>query len=35
MILYNAIDLGLPSGRLWSDRNVGAETESDYGKYFQ
>lgn len=35
MILYNAIDLGLPSGRLWSDRNVGAETETDYGKYFQ
>ncbi len=30
-----AIDLGLPSGRLWADRNVGAEKETDYGKYFQ
>ena len=32
---YKAIDLGLPSGRLWSDRNVGAEKETDYGLYFQ
>ena len=32
---YNAIDLGLPSGRLWADRNVGAEKETDYGLYFQ
>lgn len=32
---YKAIDLGLPSGRLWADRNVGAEKETDYGKYFQ
>ena len=30
-----AIDLGLPSGRLWADRNVGAEKETDYGLYFQ
>ena len=34
-IKYKAIDLGLPSGRLWSDRNVGAEKETDYGLYFQ
>ena len=32
---YKAIDLGLPSGRLWADRNIGAEKETDYGKYFQ
>lgn len=32
---YKAIDLGLPSGSLWADRNVGAESETDYGKYFQ
>ena len=32
---YNAIDLGLPSGLKWSDRNVGAEKETDYGLYFQ
>ena len=32
---YKAIDLGLPSGRLWADRNVGAESETDYGLYFQ
>ena len=32
---YKAIDLGLPSGLKWSDRNVGAEKETDYGKYFQ
>ena len=34
-IKYKAIDLGLPSGRLWADRNVGAEKETDYGLYFQ
>lgn len=28
------IDLGLPSGTIWSDRNVGAETIMDNGKYF-
>ena len=32
---YKAIDLGLPSGRLWADKNVGAEKETDYGLYFQ
>ena len=25
---YKAIDLGLPSGRLWADKNVGAEKET-------
>lgn len=31
---YNFIDLGLPSGTLWCDRNVGAETPEDAGLYF-
>ena len=29
------IDLGLPSGRLWADRNVGADKPEDYGLFFQ
>ena len=29
------VDLGLPSGLLWADRNVGAESPEDYGLYFQ
>lgn len=29
-----AVDLGLPSGTLWADRNVGAEGPDDYGDYF-
>ena len=29
------IDLGLPSGTLWADRNVGAESPEDYGDYFR
>ena len=29
------IDLGLPSGTLWADRNVGAETPEGYGDYFR
>jgi len=29
------IDLGLPSGTLWSKTNLGAENEYDYGKYYQ
>ena len=33
-ITYNAIDLGLPSGTLWADRNVGAATPEAYGDYF-
>jgi hypothetical protein len=28
------IDLGLPSGVLWCDRNVGAVSPKDYGLYF-
>ena len=31
---YEAVDLGLPSGTLWANMNVGAETETDYGDYF-
>lgn len=30
----NAVDLGLPSGTLWADRNVGASSPSDYGDYY-
>ena len=29
-----AIDLGLPSGTLWADRNVGASSPEDYGAFF-
>ena len=29
------VDLGLPSGLLWADRNVGAESPEDPGLYFQ
>jgi hypothetical protein len=29
-----AIDLGLPSGRLWASKNIGAVSEEDYGAYF-
>lgn len=32
---YKAIDLGLPSGLLWSKKNIGAATEEDAGLYFQ
>lgn len=32
---YKMVDLGLPSGLLWADRNVGATSEYDYGLYFQ
>lgn len=28
------VDLGLPSGLLWADRNVGAATPEDFGNYF-
>jgi hypothetical protein len=30
----NKIDLGLPSGTLWADRNVGADSPEAYGDYF-
>lgn len=29
------VDLGLPSGTLWADRNVGAEKPENYGDYFR
>ena len=29
------IDLGLPSGTLWADRNVGADAQEGYGDYFR
>ena len=29
------IDLGLPSGTLWADRNLGATSPEDFGLYFQ
>ena len=29
------VDLGLPSGLKWAKCNIGAETETDYGYYFQ
>ena len=28
------VDLGLPSGTLWADRNVGAALPEDFGDYF-
>ena len=33
--VYETVDLGLPSGLLWSNKNIGAETEEDAGLYFQ
>ena len=27
------VDLGLPSGTLWADRNLGAKSPSDYGAF--
>lgn len=29
-----AIDLGLPSGTLWANKNIGASKQEDYGDYF-
>ena len=29
------IDLGLPSGKLWAKKNIGADSETDAGLYFQ
>ena len=34
-IEYKAIDLGLPSGLLWANKNIGAATEEDAGLFFQ
>ena len=32
---YEYVDLGLPSGILWAKCNIGADTETDAGLYFQ
>lgn len=32
---YEHVDLGLPSGILWAKCNIGADTETDAGSYFQ
>lgn len=32
---YEHVDLGLPSGILWAKCNIGADTETDAGLYFQ
>ena len=34
-IVYEAVDLGLPSGTKWASQNVGARKPSDAGLYFQ
>ncbi len=31
---HNFVDLGLPSGLLWAETNIGAEREADEGYYF-
>ena len=31
---YESVDLGLPSGLLWADRNIGASEPERYGLYF-
>ena len=33
-ITYEEVDLGLSSGLKWANKNVGANTENDYGTYF-
>ncbi len=33
-VVAEAVDLGLPSGRLWANMNVGASKPEDYGDYF-
>ena len=32
--VVKVVDLGLPSGTLWADRNIGAESIEDVGLYF-
>ena len=34
-IVYNTVDLGLPSGLLWADKNIGATSPEEAGLYFQ
>lgn len=31
---HNYVDLGLPSGTLWADTNVGADSPEEYGNYY-
>lgn len=31
---YSYVDLGLPSGKMWADRNLGASYSEAYGKYY-
>lgn len=31
---HNCVDLGLPSGTLWAETNIGAKRPSDFGDYF-
>ena len=33
-ISYEEVDLGLPSGLKWANKNIGAQTVEDYGTYF-
>ena len=33
-VTYNMVDLGLPSGLKWADRNVGAASPQEYGLFF-
>lgn len=35
LIEYEAVDLDLPSGKLWCDRNIGASTPVGIGGYFR
>lgn len=32
---FDYVDLGLPSGTLWTTMSVGTDNPSDYGLYFQ
>lgn len=32
---WSYVDLGLPSGTLWADRNIGATSITDYGLFYQ
>ena len=32
---HEYVDLGFPNGTLWATMNVGANSETDYGLYFQ
>lgn len=33
-ITYNVVNLGLPSGTLWCDRNIGSPSPEEYGDYY-